>query len=132
MQLPNCVGVYDVVATPQSCKIEMDECPKCHSDDIIIKRRQALMLCEVGLAVFLMLTILLGVWPRAICEAHRRIRVRDSSYYRSTADRCPWSLHFGSKRFLQTERAEVGLRFFSLNAQISPSNFGLLEGLFYC
>eukprot|EP01127_Copromyxa_protea_P002634 TRINITY_DN1256_c0_g2_i1.p1 TRINITY_DN1256_c0_g2~~TRINITY_DN1256_c0_g2_i1.p1 ORF type:complete len:664 (+),score=122.79 TRINITY_DN1256_c0_g2_i1:39-2030(+) len=46
MNLPNCVGVYDVVATPQSCKIELDECPKCHSDDIIIKRRQAMMLCE--------------------------------------------------------------------------------------
>lgn len=47
MKLPNCVGVFDVVATPQSCKIEVDECPKCHSDDIIIKRRQAMMLCEV-------------------------------------------------------------------------------------
>lgn len=51
MKLPNCVGVFDVVATPQSCKIEVDECPKCHSDDIIIKRRQAMMLCEVRFTI---------------------------------------------------------------------------------
>jgi len=46
MDLPNCVGVFDVVATPQTCKVEFDECPQCHSDDIIIKKRQNLMHCE--------------------------------------------------------------------------------------
>jgi hypothetical protein len=48
MKLPNCVGVFDVMANPQSLtKVEMDECPNCKSDDIIIKKRQALMHCEV-------------------------------------------------------------------------------------
>lgn len=62
MNLPNCVGVFDVVATPQSCKIEVDECPKCQSDDIIIKRRQALMHCEVHLRTTLVLTFLVVLW----------------------------------------------------------------------
>lgn len=47
MDLPNCVGVLDVVASPNPAKVAIEACPKCGSDDIIIKKRQGVMECEV-------------------------------------------------------------------------------------
>lgn len=47
MHLPNCIGVLDVVASPVPGKVTIEACPRCGSDDIIIKKRQGVMKCEV-------------------------------------------------------------------------------------
>eukprot|EP00002_Diphylleia_rotans_P031265 TRINITY_DN648_c0_g1_i1.p1 TRINITY_DN648_c0_g1~~TRINITY_DN648_c0_g1_i1.p1 ORF type:complete len:431 (+),score=110.20 TRINITY_DN648_c0_g1_i1:65-1357(+) len=48
MELSNCLGVFETVADSKQTEItrQFDECPKCGSDNITIKARQKLCVCD--------------------------------------------------------------------------------------
>lgn len=47
LKLPNCVGVYDTVARSSTSQLQtFEKCPNCGSDDIIIRKKKQVMLCE--------------------------------------------------------------------------------------
>jgi len=48
MQIANCYGIFDTVSVAGSKQtiIDVDECPNCGSEDVVISKRKKLMKCE--------------------------------------------------------------------------------------
>jgi len=48
MKLQNCYGVFDTVSVPgqKQTIIDVDECPNCSSEDLVISKKKRLMKCE--------------------------------------------------------------------------------------
>lgn len=53
MHLPNCCGILDIIADSSTKLKSCDACPKCNSDDIVVKRKSAVMVCSVSSALCL-------------------------------------------------------------------------------
>jgi len=45
MNLANCVGILDIIAESSAKLKSCERCPKCNSDDVLEKRKCALMIC---------------------------------------------------------------------------------------
>lgn len=56
MNLPNCCGILDIIADSSQKLKSCDICPNCGSDDVMEKRKSAIMICGVCAQVLHKLT----------------------------------------------------------------------------
>uniref|UniRef100_A0A6B2L5G6 G domain-containing protein n=1 Tax=Arcella intermedia TaxID=1963864 RepID=A0A6B2L5G6_9EUKA len=45
LHLPNFKGIYETIANPEKKTKDFDRCPRCKSDDIILKKKTSKMMC---------------------------------------------------------------------------------------
>jgi len=46
MNLPNCAGIFETIAQPSNNLKNIDVCPKCQSDDLLLRKKIAEMKCQ--------------------------------------------------------------------------------------